>query len=301
MAEEDAEPHDEDTVDSERRAQWLESVRKWNPEARFPEELVIRLTGTEAGKGGLKFSVGNALLKPLQEGVTASTDEDVELELIGVSSGSTVLHVRPVTHPDDEQGDLPSTEPLGDRPTASHAVGVLLDAVKTIEAREDITEWTPMLSSLSKLVSALDRFDLSVHLRWFDPDGSVTSSQLSETGKRYVRELRKTHGEAFTRVTRSISGRVTEMKLSGAAVIKPAATPAVTVKFEPGVITEVPWKLGDEVHLVVEERTRLARGGGRTITEYLFLNVHGQEGDFEPLDLEVSLRHRDDDHEADTG
>jgi len=91
------------------------------------------------------------------------------------------------------------------------------------------------------------------------------------------------------------------MKLSGAAVIKPAATPAVTVKFEPGVITEVPWKLGDEVHLVVEERTRLARGGGRTITEYLFLNVHGQEGDFEPLDLEVSLRHRDDDHEADTG
>ncbi|MGW3628633.1 hypothetical protein ACWD7F_00460 [Streptomyces sp. NPDC005122] len=301
LEEEDSTEQDDDTVDSERRAEWLSSVQRWDPQARLRDELTIRLTGDEAGKGGLRFSVGNALLKPLQDGVTASTDEDVELELVGISSGSTVLHVRPTmrkTHTEEEfPGNGDSTE-SNNAEVAEQAISVLFDAVKTVEAREDVTEWTPMLSSLSKLVSALDRFDLAVQLRWFSGDGSVQSSALSETGKQYVRELRKTHAEAFTRVQRNISGRVTELKLAGVAVIKPPASPAVSVKFEPGQITEVPWGLGDEVHLVVEERRRLARGGGNTVTEYLFQGTHGEPDDTEllegpgefPLDAPIDVR-----------
>ncbi|MET9297525.1 hypothetical protein [Streptomyces sp. NPDC003077] len=283
---EDAAERDADTVDSEQRSQWLSSVRKWDPEARLREELTIRLTGEEAGKGGLRFSVGNAILKPLQDGVTASTDEDVELELVGISSGSTVLHVRPMARGlDAEEASGDGQEPDGgDTETVEQAISVLFDAVQTVEAREDVTEWTPMLSSLSRLVSALDRFNLAVQLRWFSHDGSVHSSTLTESGKQYVRELRKTHAEAFTRVRRNISGRVTELKLSGVAVIKPPATSAVTVKFEPGQITEVPWRLGDEVHLLVEERRRLTRSGGRAVTEYLFLGTQTESGEFEPID-----------------
>lgn len=284
---EDATEQDEDTVDSQQRAEWLSSVRRWDPNARLREELTIRLTGEEAGRGGLRFSVGNALLKPLQDGVTASTDEDVELELVGISSGSTVLHVRPTTRKmGTEEALAEHLEPDGDSnpETVEQAISVLFDAVKTVEAREDVTEWTPMLSSLSRLVSALDRFNLAVHLRWFSHDGSVHSSALTEAGKQYVRELRKTHAEAFTRIRRDISGRVTEMKLSGVAVIKPPASPAVSVRFEPGQITEVPWGLGDEVHLVVEERRRLTRSGGRTVTEYLFLGTQGESGEVELFD-----------------
>ncbi|MFJ8993872.1 hypothetical protein ACIRQH_26200 [Streptomyces sp. NPDC102279] len=300
---EDSAEQDEDTVDSEQRAEWLSSVQRWNPEARLRDELTIRLTGDEAGKGGLRFSVGNALLKPLQDGVTASTDEDVELELVGISSGSTVLHVRPTirkTHSEEEFPDVGASTEENSAEVAEQAIGVLFDAVKTVEAREDVTEWTPMLSSLSKLVSALDRFDLAVQLRWFSGDGSVQSSALSETGKQYVRELRRTHAEAFTHVRRNISGRVTELKLAGVAVIKPPASPAVSIKFEPGQITEVPWGLGDEVHLVVEERRRLTRGGGRTVTEYLFQSTYGDSDGVEfveppggfSLDTPVGL-HRD--------
>ncbi|MEU2094319.1 hypothetical protein ABZ741_40050 [Streptomyces globisporus] len=288
---EDSSERDEDTVDSESRAEWLSSVREWDPEARLRDELTIRLTGDEAGKGGLRFSVGNALLKPLQDGVTASTDEDVELELVGISSGSTVLHVRPTmrkAHIEDELSESGDSPDENSAEVAEQAISVLFDAVKTVEAREDVTEWTPMLSSLSKLVSALDRFDLAVQLRWFSSDGSVHSSSLSESGKQYVRELRKTHAEAFTRVQRTISGRVTELKLAGVAVIKPTASPAVSVKFEPGQITEVPWGLGDEVHLVVEERRRLTRNGGRTVTEYLFQQTHQEAGEDGPTPLSFS-------------
>ncbi|MGW4508542.1 hypothetical protein ACWENO_28275 [Streptomyces sp. NPDC004436] len=231
----------------------------------------------------MKFSIGNTLLKPLQEGVTASTDEDIELELIGVSSGSTVLHVRPVLRHDSESDQEPAARHDEQNHSAGQAMAVLFEAMDTVEAREDVTEWTPMLSSLSRLVSALDRFDLAVQLRWLSDDGSVTSSQLSESGKQYIRELRKTHGDAFTRVHRAIFGRVTEMKLAGIAVIKPPSSPAVTVKFEPGQITEVPLVLGEEAHLIVEERTRLTRGGGRTITEYLFLEMQGRGDEVEVL------------------
>ncbi|MFF2366262.1 hypothetical protein ACFVU0_26715 [Streptomyces sp. NPDC058122] len=279
---EDASELDEDTVDSEQRAEWLSSVQRWDPNAHFRKELTIRLTGKEAGRGGLRFSIGNALLKPLQDGVTASTDEDVELELVGISSGSTVLHVRPTLSSAEETAEE-AREAEDSDPTdvADQAIGVLFDAVKTVEARADVTEWTPMLSSLSRLVSALDRFDLAVQFRWYSENGSVASSALTESGKQYVRELRKTHKDAFTRVRRNISGRVTEMKLAGAAVIKPAASPAVSVKFEPGQITQVPWGLGDEVHLVVEERRRLARGGGNTVTEYVFLGMFDEVGEID--------------------
>ncbi|MBZ9598118.1 hypothetical protein K7B06_23915 [Streptomyces erythrochromogenes] len=298
---EDPAEQDEDTVDSEQRVEWLSSVQRWDPRARLREELTIRLTGDEAGRGALRFSIGNALLKPLQDGVTASTDEDVELELVGISSGSTVLHVRPATrktHSEEELADGEDPTEENNAAVAEQAISVLFDAVKTVEAREDVTEWTPMLSSLSKLVSALDRFDLAVQLRWFSSDGSVHSSALTESGKQYVRELRKTHAEAFARVRRDISGRVTEMKLSGVAVIKPPANPAVSVKFEPGQITEVPWGLGDEVHLVVEERRRLTRGGGRTVTEYVFLGTYGNSDEIElfypqevlPIDTPIRLR-----------
>ncbi|MEW1690878.1 hypothetical protein ACIQOF_03450 [Streptomyces sp. NPDC091265] len=282
---EESTEQDEDTVDSEQRAEWLSSVQRWDPEARLRDELTIRLTGDEAGRGGLRFSVGNALLKPLQDGVTASTDEDVELELVGISSGSTVLHVRPTmrkTHIEENSSSDGAAIEDNSTEVAEQAIGVLFDAVKTVEARQDVTEWTPMLSSLSKLVSALDRFDLAVQLRWFSGDGSVHSSALSEAGKQYVRELRKTHAEEFARVQREISGRVTELKLSGVAVIKPPASPAVSVKFEPGQITEVPWGLGDEVHLVVEERRRLTRNGGRTVTEYLFQRTYMENDGVEP-------------------
>ncbi|UCM90499.1 hypothetical protein [Streptomyces marincola] len=296
---EDTTELDEDTVDTAQRIQWLSSVRRWHPTARHREELTIRLTGGEAGRGGLRFSVGNALLKPLQDGVTASTDEDVELELVGISAGSTVLHVRPTTSNTAPQKPATDNHSAGsdDAPEAAEqAISVLFDAVKTVEGREDVTEWTPMLSSLSRLVSALDRFDLAVQFRYYSGDGTVNSSALTETGKQYVRELRKTHKDALTRVQSTIFGRVTEMKLSGVAVIKPPSSPAISVKFDPGEITQVPWKLGDEVHLVVEERRRLARGGGNTVTDYLFLGMPTEDDVIEvfddPDDFPVTVRHR---------
>ncbi|MFF0198006.1 hypothetical protein ACFYT5_34395 [Streptomyces anulatus] len=261
-----------DEVDSEQRLNLLKTVREWDPESVLPEELVIRLFGGEAGSGGLRFALGNALLKPLQDGVTASSDEDVDLELIGISAGSTVLHVRPVAN--RQEGEIISDDSShlldGQSPTAT-VMNSLLDAVGTLEAEEDVSEWTPMLSSLSRVVSALDKFDLSMQLRWLDTDGGVRSTSLTETGKGYLRQLRKSHGSAFSPVRRSISGWVIELKLSGAAVIKPESSPAITVRFEPGEIALTGWRLGERVDLVVEERHRITRRGARSVTDFVYV------------------------------
>ncbi|WP_420077020.1 hypothetical protein ACOAKG_29225 [Streptomyces sp. JL3001] len=292
---EDTTGRTEDEVDSEQRANWLSSVREWDPESALPEELVIRLFGGEAGSGGLRFAVGNALLKPLQDGVTASSDEDVELELVGVSAGSTVLHVRPVAEGQVPTGSSASGgEEAEESRATSRVMNSLLDAVGTLEAEADVSEWTPMLSSLSRVVSALDKFDLSMQLRWLDGQGGVRSTSLTETGRGYLRELRKSHGEAFAPVRRSISGLVTELKLSGAAVIKPAASPAVTVKFEPGEISSVGWRLGEYVNLVVEERRRITRRGARPVIDFVYVEPE-EFTQVEALDdLEITLRDADD-------
>ncbi|MFF3841278.1 hypothetical protein [Streptomyces sp. NPDC001930] len=291
---EDASEQTEDEVDSEHRINWLNSVREWDAESTLPEELVIRLFGGEAGSGGLRFAVGNALLKPLQDGVTASSDEDVELELVGVSAGSTVLHVRPVAGSQQSEGDSSPGDVVEEPSSTSRVMNSLLDAVGTLEAEADFSEWTPMLSSLSRVVSALDKFDLSMQLRWLDTEGGVRSTSLTETGKGYLRELRKSHGEAFSPIRRSISGLVTELKLAGSAVIKPAASPAITVKFEPGEISLVGWRLGDHVHLVVEERHRITRRGARSVTDFVYVPdiAQGEPGftpSDEPPEVEVSL------------
>lgn len=262
-------PRSEDEVDSEQRANWLSAVREWDSDVAYPEELVIRLVGGEAGSGGLKFSVGNALLRPLQEGVTVSSEQDVELELIGVSAGSTVLHVRPVVRDVPLEDGAPSKE-LPSQP-ADQAMNQLLDAVGSLEAQADVSDWSPMLSSLSRLVAALDRFDLTVQLKYLSADGAVRSTALTETGKLYLRELRKSQGEQFERERHTFSGRVTELKMSGVAVIKPASNPAITVKFEPGQLAEMGWKLGEYVHVEVEERRRITRRGSRPITDFIFV------------------------------
>lgn len=278
----------EDDVDSEQRSNWLDAVRTWDPGANLNEELVIRLMGESAGQGGLRFAVGDALLKPLQEGVTVSSDKDVELELVGISSGSTVLHVRPVTRNSDTLEEVTQRD---DSAVTDEAMNVLLDAVGTLEAREDVTEWTPMLASLSRLVTALDRFDLSVQMRWLSPSGNVRSSSLTEVGRRYVRDLRKTHERAFQPTRRHVSGQVRELKLPGSAVVKPASSPAITVKFEPGQITEAGMQLGEYVHLMVEERGRLTKRGGRPVVDYVFVGFpeHGDE-ESDPPDVPVSVR-----------
>ncbi|MBO7940314.1 hypothetical protein JTP77_030945 [Streptomyces sp. S9] len=282
FADQDAEHLSEDSYEEELRRHWLEAVRHYDPAAQLHEELVVRLRGEAADRGALDFRIGDALLKPLREGVSAAARKDVELELTGVSRGSTVLHVRPSVP--EIVSDAEGEEDLAvvDSSIADPAMRDFLKLVDAAEKEQDVRRWERIVPGLDGVVEALDKFDLSMDMRWFSLDGTVRSSHLSRRGKDYVRSLRNTEVQ---RSRIGITGRITELRESGVVKIKTGVSrtsSAYEVRVESEALIGMHLELGMTVSFVVEVARKMDRLGRARSTEYRFLRVSdGQERLFE--------------------
>lgn len=276
-------PPPDDQLDTERRRNWLDAVRQHDPGANLDEELLVHLSGVVVEDGGLQFKLGEALMKPLQDGVSAASSEgDVELELTGISSGSCVMHVRPVPPPPAEPTDhVGSTEfeaPI-DTSLSDVAVRALVDVVEAAEAQRDIRRWTALWRSLDRLVETLDRYDLDLGLRWNASNGAVRSSSLTRRGRSYVRNLRGTEEQSSTR---EIHGRVAELRESGKVGVKTGVSRTskkFDVLFDPDQLLGMHLALGDQVGFVVEERRSVNRLGQESSTEYMFVRRADEQGE----------------------
>lgn len=280
FADQDSEHLTEDAYEEELRRHWLEAVRHYDPAAQLHEELVVRLRGEAADRGALDFRIGDALLKPLKEGVSAAARKEVELELTGISRGSTVLHVRPsVPEIVSEDGEDLT---VVDSSVADPAMRDLLKLVDAAEQEQDVRRWERIVPGLDGVVEALDKFDLSMDMRWFSLDGTVRSSHLSRRGKDYVRSLRDTEVQ---KSRMGITGRITELRESGVVKIKTGVSrtsSAYEVRVHPESLIGMHLELGMTVSFVVEVARKTDRIGRARSTEYRFLRVSdGQEGLFE--------------------
>jgi hypothetical protein len=131
-------------------------------------------------------------------------------------------------------------------------------------------------------VHALDKFDLSMEMRWCSPDGAVKSSQLSGRGKSYVRGLR----ELQTYRSRiAVTGSITELRMSGVVKVKTGVTrqsKAYDVHIEQDDLIAMHLELGMPVSFLVEVIKKKDKLGRERSTEYRFLCVsEGQDGLFE--------------------
>ncbi|MFI9314338.1 hypothetical protein ACIG0B_13855 [Streptomyces althioticus] len=280
FADQDSEHLTEDAYEEELRRHWLEAVRHYDPAAQLHEELVVRLRGEAADRGALDFRIGDALLKPLKEGVSAAARKEVELELTGISRGSTVLHVRPsVPEIVSEDGEDLT---VVDSSVADPAMRDLLKLVDAAEQEQDVRRWERIVPGLDGVVEALDKFDLSMDMRWFSLDGTVRSSHLSRQGKDYIRSLRDTEVQ---KSRMGITGRITELRESGVVKIKTGVSrtsSAYEVRVHPESLIGMHLELGMTVSFVVEVARKTDRIGRARSTEYRFLRVSdGQEGLFE--------------------
>ncbi|MFF4747161.1 hypothetical protein QRN89_25245 [Streptomyces chengbuensis] len=280
FADQDADHLSEDAYEEELRRHWLEAVRHYDPAAQLHEELVVRLRGEAADRGALDFRIGDALLKPLREGVSAAARKDVELELTGVSRGSTVLHVRPSVP--EVVGDADEDLAVVDSSIADPAMRDFLKLVEAAEKEQDVRRWERIVPGLDGVVEALDKFDLSMDMRWFSLDGTVRSSHLSRRGKDYVRSLRNTE---LQKSRMGITGRITELRESGVVKIKTGVSrtsSAYEVRVDPEALIGMHLELGMTISFVVEVSRRTDRLGRARSTEYRFLRLSdGQERLFE--------------------
>ncbi|PKA35983.1 hypothetical protein [Streptomyces sp. SM8] len=266
-----------DSREEELRRFWLEAARHYDSTATLDEELTVRLKGDTADRGALDFRIGDALLKPLRDGVSAAARKDVELELTGLSQGSTVLHVRPKT---PESMELQGQEDLAsvDSSVADPAIRDLLKLVDAAENERDVRQWERMIPGLDGVVEALDKFDLSMEMRWRSLDGAVRSSSLSGRGKGYVRNLRNV---ALYKSQSVITGRITELREAGLVKVKTGLSrrsTAYEVRVERDNLIDMHLELGMMVSFVVQVIKKKDKIGRERSTEYRFVRMGDGQG-----------------------
>ncbi|MEV1061565.1 hypothetical protein [Streptomyces sp. NPDC050263] len=270
------EDRDDEEIEAEHRASRLAAAREYAPDARLEEELQLRLTGPAAVGGALRFEWGDALLEPVEHMVSAAAGTPVQLELTGISSGSTVVHARPVTVPVD------SAEPDALNTPATSAVatglGTLTKLLDALESERDIREWVKLFDAVDAVSRALSRYELNLGVTWYDAEGGLRRARLTERGRQYVKRLRETR-DRDQEIT--ISGRVTELRESGLVKVKTGTAknaPAYDVRFEePEELLRMRPGLGDNVHFRVRFRQQLDSMGIARSTEYTYLGPAAEQ------------------------
>ncbi|MEV2210789.1 hypothetical protein AB0H86_04680 [Streptomyces sp. NPDC050997] len=266
------EDRDDEEIEAEHRASRLAAAREYAPDARLDEELQLRLTGPDTDGGALRFQWGDALLEPVEHMVSVAAGTPVQLELTGISTGSTVVHARPVTAPVDsgepDTLDAPATS------AASTGLGALTTLLDALESEHDIREWARLFDAVEAVSRALSRYALDLGVTWYDADGHMRRARLTERGRNYVKRLRETR-DRDQEIT--ISGRITELRESGLVKVKTGTAknaPAYDVRFEePAELLRMRPGLGDNVHFRVRFRQQLDSMGIARSTEYTYLGA----------------------------
>ncbi|WP_413758130.1 hypothetical protein [Streptomyces sp. MMBL 11-3] len=271
-----AEDRDDQEIEAEHRASRLAAAREYAPDARLEEELQLRLTGPDADGGALRFAWGDALLEPVEHMVSAAAGTPVQLELTGISAGSTVVHARPVTVPADPAA--PDGLDVTAASAAATGLGTLTALLDALESERDVREWVKLFDAVEAVSRALSRYELDLGLAWYDADGGLRRARLTERGRGYVKRLRETR-DRDQEIT--ISGRITELRESGLVKVKTGTAknaPAYDVRFEDvGELLRMRPGLGDNVHFRVRFRQQLDSMGIARSTEYTYLGPAAEQ------------------------
>ncbi|MFF2200925.1 hypothetical protein [Streptomyces sp. NPDC058145] len=270
------EARDDEEIEAEHRASRLAAAQEYAPDARLEEELRLRLTGPDADGGALRFQWGDALLQPVEHMVSVAAGTPVQLELTGISTGSTVVHARPVAvaadAPESNALDAPATS------AASTGLGTLTTLLDALESEHDVREWARLFDAVEAVSRALSRYELDLGVTWYDADGYVRRARLTERGRSYVRRLRETRARDQEII---ISGRITELRESGFVKVKTGTAknaPAYDVRFEdPEELVRMRPGLGDNVHFRVRFRQQLDSMGIARSTEHTYLGPAAEQ------------------------
>lgn len=265
----------DEEVEGEHRTSRLAAAREYAPNARLDEELRLRLTGPDTQGGALRFQWGDALLHPMEAAVSAAAGTPVQLELTGISAGSTIVHARPVAgavSPEPGILEAPATS------AASTGMSALTELLRALETESDVREWSRLFDAVESLSRALGKYRLNLGLTWYDADGGTRRAQLTERGRSYVERLRETR-DRDQEIT--ISGRITELRESGWVKVKAGTAKnahAYDVRFEdPEELLRMRPGLGDNVHFRVRFRQRLDSVGIARSTEFTYLGPAAEQ------------------------
>ncbi|QIX25174.1 hypothetical protein ncot_00170 [Nocardioides sp. JQ2195] len=262
---------DGDEFDSAANRARLEALRALDPQASLGEELRVRLVSPVMQEGALSFDAGALLLRPLQDSVASLAGDGVDLELVGVSAGSTVLHVRP-RDGSAESGPVDVGGVPIDATSTEDALRAFVELLRAAESESDLGEWVRAVDALGRFSRALERLEAEADVAWWGVSGEVRSAWFGRTGRAYVERMLETtpRPEILT-----IFGRVTELRESGVVKVKTGArrkSPSYEVKMESEDLLAMHLEIGESVHFTVRVEQGIDHLGQAQSTDVYFVS-----------------------------
>lgn len=230
-----------------------------NPSAQLEEELTLRLSGENA-TGALEIGDSDTLLRPIREIIRGSSSSEVELELFGVSSGSTVLHLRPKKNspPRDKETRSEWLYEVEDLDSIDFAVREMIKFVDATEEGTELSRWAKKKSTIEgmeRFAEALEKKDLEAHFTWSATDGTVRSSRLTRRGRANIAKISKTHATSQEKIARGYVSEIIISETSGKVKLKTSLrknAPAITISFSESELRSTPLQIGQEAEFIIE-------------------------------------------------
>ncbi|MDL5487929.1 hypothetical protein [Microbacterium wangruii] len=232
----------------------IAAAERLDPTQAANSLLIVRLSGEGVIDGWIDRDTQEDILGPLTQEVEyaapASVRDDVKLGLVGVGSGSVLMHYRPknAARP-AASGELPIEVHPAD--SAVLRVSELHDMLETEALPALITSAfkadQAVLRQTRKLVEALDKHGVSLSTRWWGSTAARRKSSLTRRGQAHGLRLFAAEEQDETA---QVQGLVTGLELAGIVTVTGSAGNKYRVDVGPDLVSSDEFSLGNRVHLL---------------------------------------------------
>ncbi|MDV8006318.1 hypothetical protein [Rhodococcus sp. IEGM 1318] len=259
------------------RQAFLDSVRKFEPDARLDAFANVRLFGRGITDGVFDKHAAEIFLRLQNEISSAAESGDVDAVNIGfstVAEGSVIMHLQPaspmVAGPDEMEISAPS--PLE---VALLRVLDLHDAVETGNGEAAIgSAKSGLAARLRQLVESLDDAEAGIEIDISRSSGARRKSVFTESGRNNARELLKPKDHVKRGL---ISGTLKSASTAGKVEIQVNSRSAVEiVGVPPDDVKKLPWDRQLRVRVRIEKLIDPAASRSKVTNHFLELVSHDE-------------------------
>ncbi|MBL7487279.1 hypothetical protein I6A60_00090 [Frankia sp. AgB1.9] len=201
---------------------FVEALSAYDPDAAAARFLSLRFSG-DGVDGRLPERIVEEVLaafrRELAGAVPSASPADLQLDLVGFSRGSAVLHLAPapvLSEPADRGGQpaLLAADPVD---SAVRSVADLHDAAEGQQDMRRFADRTDLLHAFVALTDALERHGVDLDVIWRSAAGTGRRATLTKLGRAHVRRNLERR-EAVDQY--SFTGRVVELNINGSFSLK---------------------------------------------------------------------------------
>lgn len=234
----------------------FDAAQRIAPSQAASSLLVVRLSGNSIRDGWIDQGMQDAIVSPLMQEVEyaapSAARDDVRLGLVGVSTGSVLLHYRPrVPNRSAEPGQLAYDVHPAD--SAVLRISELHDLLEQEASAAFIAsafkEDHALLRQTRKLVEALDENAVNLSTRWWGSNASRRKSVLTRRGQAHG--LRLFNAEEKDEVFQ-VQGMVTGLDISGIVTVTGSGSHKHKVDVGPDRMSDSEFTLGARVFMLTK-------------------------------------------------